>query len=311
MELKESKVVFNKKDHTYTLNGITLQGVTPIVHWLFPETYADIPESVMMQAAEYGTMIHSACQMSDVVGITEHESVKAYQDLKKAHGLITIANEYLVSDNKNIASSIDVVCSEEGQEGDALIDIKTTSRVLQHHLSVQLSIYAWLYAVQTKRKVGNLYCMWLPKERYGKPALIPVKRISELYCVLIVLDYIEGKENTQARKLLEKIGITNEVATTDETIPAEYSDVVNEVVEIEEQMLVMKERYKVLKDGLLHLMKQNGVKKWTSDKLTMTYVAETTRKAVDSTKLKKEYPDVYEACMKESKVSDSIKLTIN
>lgn len=311
MELKQSKVVFNAKEHTYMLGTKELKGVTPIVHWLYPETYANIPESIMMQAAEYGSMIHSAIQMSDVVGITEHESVKAYQRLKKEHGLTTIANEFLVSDEETIASSIDVVCTEDGAKGDALIDVKTTSKVLHHHLAVQLSIYAFLYERQTGRRVGNLYCMWLPKERYGNPALIPVKRIPNLPTSLIIKDYLEGKDNTASREFLQENGYSVDIENTSEELPAQYADVVDEIIAIEEQLKAMKERDKALKEGMLELMRSAGVKKWQSDRLTMTYVAETTRKAVDSTKLKKEFPDVYAACMKESKVSDSIKITIN
>ena len=58
-------------------------------------------------------------------------------------------------------------------------------------------------------------------------------------------------------------------------------------------------------------MREHDVKKWTSDNLTLTYIGETTRKAVDSTKLKSNFPEIYNQCIKESKVSDSIKITIN
>lgn len=311
-KLKKSPVTFDKKEHKYDLNGKELSGVTPIVHWLFPETYANIPESIRMAAADYGTMVHAACELSDLLGITESDSVKAYQELKKANGLTTIANEYLVSDEALIASSIDVVCSEEGKDDDALVDIKTTSKVLQHHLAVQLSIYAWLYEWQTERTVGSLYCMWLPKERYGQPALIPVQRIGRDVCQLIVKEYFfNNDDNTKARQALTDAGLRFEVEKKAEEMPAQYADVIEEVISIENQLKAMKEREKALKEGLLELMRSEGVKKWQSDALTLTYIAPTKRTAVDSTKLKKEYPDVYAECLRESNVSDSIKITIN
>lgn len=310
--LKKSPVTFDKKEHKYSLNGKELSGVTPIVQWLFPETYASIPESILNNAASYGTMVHEACQMSDLLGITEAEVVKAYQEIKKVNGLTTFANEYLVSDEALIASSIDVVCNEEGKDGDALVDIKTTSKVLQHHLAVQLSIYAWLYEWQTERTVGSLYCMWLPKERYGQPALIPVQRISRDVCQYIVKEYFFNLEdNTKARQALMDAGIVLEIEKKAEELPAQYADVIEEVISIENQLKAMKEREKALKEGLLELMRTEGVKKWQSDALTLTYVAPTKRTSVDSTKLKKEYPDVYAECLKESSVSDSIKITIN
>lgn len=312
-ELRKSAVVFDRSSHTYMKDGQELHGVTPIVRWLFPETYAGIPQSVTDAAAEYGSMIHSACQMSDVVGIAEHESVVAYQDLKKAFGLKTIANEFLVSDEVAVASSIDVVCEEQGVEGDALIDIKTTSKVHTSHLAVQLSIYAWLYEWQTGRNVGNLYCCWLPKKRYGEPAMLPVMRIPADVCQFIVNQYFGGVTNEACREKLDASGVHGDssIAKVTQDIPAEYIDVVEQVISIETELKSLKEREKTLKDGLLALMRENGVKKWQGDGLTLTYVGETTRKAVDSTKLRKDYPEVYEACMKESKVSDSIKISVN
>ena len=41
--LKQSAVVFNDHEHTYRLGDKVLNGVTPIVKWMFPETYTDIP----------------------------------------------------------------------------------------------------------------------------------------------------------------------------------------------------------------------------------------------------------------------------
>ena len=51
MNLPESPVVFEPEHHTYNLNGKMLSGVTAIVKWLFPDTYAGIPESVLMKNA--------------------------------------------------------------------------------------------------------------------------------------------------------------------------------------------------------------------------------------------------------------------
>ena len=43
--LPESPVVFEPEHHTYNLDGKMLSGVTAIVKWLFPDTYAGIPEA--------------------------------------------------------------------------------------------------------------------------------------------------------------------------------------------------------------------------------------------------------------------------
>ena len=71
LNLPESPVVFEPEHHTYNLNGKLLSGVTAIVKWLFPDTYKDIPEDVLMRAADYGTLIHSKCELADSMGIVD------------------------------------------------------------------------------------------------------------------------------------------------------------------------------------------------------------------------------------------------
>ena len=85
--LPESPVVFEPEHHTYDLNGKQLSGVTAIVKWLFPDTYAGIPESVLMQAADYGTLIHSKCELADSMGIADDPIVQDYQRIIKDAGL--------------------------------------------------------------------------------------------------------------------------------------------------------------------------------------------------------------------------------
>ena len=61
LELYQSPVLFDVDRHDYTLNGEKLSGVTPIIAWLFPDTYKGIPKHILDQAAEYGTLIHKKC----------------------------------------------------------------------------------------------------------------------------------------------------------------------------------------------------------------------------------------------------------
>jgi len=67
---------------------------------------------------------------------------------------------------------------------------------------------------------------------------------------------------------------------------------------------------KELKDKLKQAMEQFGIKKFESDILNITYVPEGTQSKVDTTKLKKLYPDIAEECTKVSKTSAYIKVTV-
>ena len=70
------------------------------------------------------------------------------------------------------------------------------------------------------------------------------------------------------------------------------------------------EQEKELKDQLKQAMEEYGVKKFESDILNITYVAESTATSIDSTKLKKLYPKIAEECSKTSKKSAYIKVEV-
>lgn len=290
MKLNESSVCFNQEAHTYTLDGKELSGVTSLLdRQIFKNKYTGVSETVLNKAANRGSLIHKTIELVDGLGIeSDLAEVQAYIDLKKQHGLNTHANEYLVSDNDHVASSIDIVFDDC-----SLADIKTTSRLDRDYVSWQLSIYAYLFELQNPGlKANKLYAIWLPQKRYGKPALVEVERKStELVQELIECDK-RGEEfmlpDTQSQELQVS------------------ADVIDEVANISRQMKEMKARYEELQQGLLELMKQSNVKSFKCDRLSLSYKEPSTRKSIDSKLLESKYPQIYEECLKESLVKESI-----
>ena len=60
MKLNQSKVIFDPQEHTYTLDGMLLQGITGMIErQLFPDKYSGVPEFVMKRAAERGSFVHA------------------------------------------------------------------------------------------------------------------------------------------------------------------------------------------------------------------------------------------------------------
>lgn len=57
-------------------------------------------------------------------------------------------------------------------------------------------------------------------------------------------------------------------------------------------------------------MENCNIKKFESDILNLTYVAETTATSIDSAKLKKKYPDIAAECSKTSKKSAYVKVVV-
>ena len=176
IELKQSAVIFNEVDHTYNYLGSYLSGVTSLLHrTLFADKYNGISTEVLAKAAAYGHNIHEQIELVDTLGVTsETPAVQAYLQMKQELNLTTLANEYLVSDEQYIASSIDVIFDDL-----TLADVKTTSRLDMEYLSWQLSMYAYLFEMQNPRlKVPRLLAIWLPKPQYGKPNIVEVPRKS-------------------------------------------------------------------------------------------------------------------------------------
>lgn len=300
--LPESPVVFEPEHHTYDLNGKLLSGVTAIVKWLFPDTYAGIPEDVLMRAADYGTLIHSKCELADSMGIADEPIVQQYQRIIKDAGLEVAVSEYLVSDEKNVASSIDKVFTD-----DSLGDIKTTSKVHEVNVTVQLSIYAYLYELQTGRKANKLYLIWLPKPNYGQPMVKELARIPADVCKYIIEIYAANGDPLSAITALSHyITAEPEKKRVKGEIPDSMQEVIDELMMVKQQLDELSEREKELKKQVLAAMQGVGDDNWANDLIQFTRKAAYERESVDTKALKANEPSIYENYKKVTKVAESL-----
>ena len=309
-ELNESRVVFQEESHTYDLDGKKLHGVTDIVKWVFDETYDGIPADVLQRAAERGTAVHKACELWDEFGIVtedEKREVDAYRELCEANGLKALASEYLVSNETTTASSIDKVFEPTGDEY-PLADIKGTSQYHEENVALQLSIYAYLFERQNVgKKAGRLMCIWLPREQYGQPRLFDVPRIPADQVEFIMEQFDECGDPVACQQIVRSY-LTP--ATTEDWLPANIKQMELEVVQIEQEAKRLEARSKELRAGLLELMQKHDVKKWEGEHIVLTRKEGSVRTTLDTAKVKSQYPDIYAACCKESKTSESLMIKI-
>lgn len=292
--LNKSQVVFSELDHTYTLDGKSLSGVTSILNrQLFADKYSGISDEVLNKAAEYGKGIHESIELYDSLGIGEDEdAVKSYIKLCQKEGLTRLDNEYLISDNDYVASSIDVVFDDC-----SLADIKTTSHLDEEYVSWQLSIYAYLFEKQNPDLQANrLLAIWIPKARYGKPKVVEVSRkpVSE------VIRLIEADKAGQQY-------VPSVAASTEITIA---NDVVQEVIRIERELKELKDKQTELREGLLKQMQDHNIKSFKTDGLSLTRKLATTKTSLDSKMLQEKYPEIYNECLKTSEVKESLLIKI-
>lgn len=292
--LAKSKVVFNPENHTYSYEGKQLSGVTSLLSaTLFKDKYSGINEEVLRKAAAYGTSVHETVELFETMGFDDVGSeLTNYKEICKEHGIRAIESEYLVSDNSRIASSIDLVMENAAREV-VLVDIKTTSGGIDRdYLSWQLSIYAYLFELQTGILVEELACIWL---RHEESEYMTIPRRSNGDVMQLLDEYFSGCEVT-----VEK-----------QNLPMEVKNLANAISDVEKHLKDLTAQRDILKDKMLNLMKANQCEKVEIDgKVLITYVAPTTKESLDTKKLKDENPELYLKYVRQSDIKESLRITI-
>lgn len=87
-------------------------------------------------------------------------------------------------------------------------------------------------------------------------------------------------------------------------------EIVTQIREFEKMKAEMDLKEKELKQALKENMEKYNITTWIADGLCAKYKSATTRKSIDTKRLKEELPDIYEEYLKESNVSSSISLTV-
>ena len=297
MELVKSKVLFNQEQHTYTLDGKLLQGITGMIgRQLFPEKYSDVPKEVLEQAAKRGSFIHETIELVDDLGISnEMQEVKGYIELKELYGLQYEDSEYLVSDNEHFASCIDKVYRESDTEF-SLGDIKTTYKLDRDYIRWQLSIYAYLFELQNPGyKVVRLFGIWL---RGNIHELVEVERIPD--------DIIKSLLNAEIND--RQFANPYFIPCISGQLPEKYKEIESSIAEILEQAKYWSDKKKELSDGIMKAMVEAGEYFWKGKSISVTRKKDTIRKDFDKKSFEEDYPDLYRQYVKEVPVVGSVTL---
>lgn len=288
-----NRILYEDITHTYidVESGKELSGCTIVLkRYGISPNYSAIPDSVMDNASERGSRIHK--EISDYInfGTCETEAQKEYAKL----GLDSIASEYLVSDNENFATSIDVVLGDC-----SLVDIKTTHMLHVNYLSWQLSINAYLFELQNPElKVPKLYGAYYKKD--GTFSVVEVQRIPVDEVKRLLSAYLNDEEFTPSQTKV----------TTGDTRIAEIYELEQFIASIKQDAEIAENRKKKLLNTLYDEMNKNGVDKIENDFMTITKVSPTESTRVDSGMLKTLHPAIYNEVLKKSPVKGYVKVKI-
>lgn len=227
-----------------------------------------------------------------------------------------VATEYIVTDG-NFASAIDFVW-ELGNTGKViLIDGKCTSKPNFEKTGWQLSIYkAWFEAQNPGVEVVGCYMLWFPMRKYSSSIQLynlgsfikdafEVKAL--LDCERFGLDYVERTDP------FEYVEERNAVLNFADSQLALYmtEDEAQFLIRMETAVKKIEERRKQILERVKQTMLDAGEKTVECAGIRVTVTPGTTALGFDSTKFKKDHPDLYEQYKtKKTERSASLRITL-
>lgn len=125
---------------------------------------------------------------------------------------------------------------------------------------------------------------------------------------------LECEQKDTCKDVCSALSADCEDAFTEETglatMQKEAAAVISAIATLTVQKKKIEDQEKAMRAQLQAAMEKYGVKSFETDEVKFVYVAPTTRTTIDSTKLKKELPDVAAQYSKTSNVSASVKITV-
>lgn len=300
ISLNVPNVTFIEETHQYFIGKKELKGVTgTLIKKAFPDTYKNIPESVLMKAAERGGLIHNTfetfCSIFDA-DLKQYpnptEELQAFHSMLVAYDLHYVASEYLVTDGENFASAIDGIFADK--EGNIyLVDYKTTATLHYDNVSLQLSIYAkWFEEQNPDLKVKEIVCMWF---KNGQSKFQPLPRVADYQIDDLINAYLADDTDYQYKV----------------EVPEQFSALEQEYRLITARMDALKIKQDDLKEQMMKMMEANKQKSIKTQFASYSYVESTTKRTLDTKLFKEKYPNAYEKLTKVSISKPSIRIKLN
>lgn len=298
--LNVPRVTFIEESHQYFIGKKELKGVTgTLIKKAFPDTYKNIPESVLKKAAERGGLVHNTfetfCSIFDA-DIKKYpnptEELQAFHSMLVAYDLHYVASEYLVTDGENFASAIDGIFADS--KGNIyLVDYKTTATLHYDNVSLQLSIYAkWFEEQNPDLKVKEIVCMWF---KNGQSKFQPLPRVSDEQIDELINAYLADDTDYQYKV----------------EVPEQFSALEQEYRLVSARMDALKIKQDDLKEQMMKMMEANKQKSIKTNIGSYSYVESTTKRTLDMKLFKQKYPNAYEKLTKVSISKPSIRIKLN
>lgn len=247
---------------------------------------------------EYGNIMEAK--------IREHINQTHGSDFKEGKHISKIPDEWTKQ-----KAGMKVRCHTDGECGNIILEIKTTSQLYDNVDDYQLYLVQLLfYMIMTDKEHGLLAV-------YKRPDDMDETFNSEYLQEFIIHleDYSELADNIKKAVIrfledLQKVK-SNPFITEEELLPAEIPDIAQRIVAFEQQLSLMKEvekKVKIEKERLKDAMEHAGVKKWeTPNGYKITLIPDAEDKVVEETifnaeRFMEEQPELCEKYMETKNV---------
>jgi regulator of replication initiation timing len=292
-------IKLNEETHTYVDTEAPERRFTSVTELLsimgISPDYSTVNPDLLKASAERGKLIHKAISDFILTGKASFtkEGLEVANYLSKNYPDQPIISEQSLS-FKNIAGTLDIFIPKSLK----VIDIKTTSTIHTDSVAWQLSLYALLLSAGQKEDYEKITgeVFW-----FDADANLVVKAVG-----LKKYEHVIGLIDAYNQ------GLTHYDLPLDDETKSEIDEIAiiqHSIAELDDRKKEFERRLDAIKDGLVALMEQSNILKLENEEMTITYCAPTTRKTIDTARLKKERPVVAEEYSKETPVKASIRIT--
>ena len=310
-------IEFDSKKHVYSVNGDYAHiSITQLLrkHHLAPD-FSGVSADVLDNASKRGTLIHK--DLENII-VDRNDKLNEYQPFtKEGENFAKYYDQFIWKANAEqmlgykyksmwICGTADVIGISKLNDGTPFIaDHKTTSTINREYVSWQTSILLYMVKHLNEQVNGktiqldgdvDLFCYHYSKD--GELTVIKLKRVPDSEIERLFEAEYQGE-------IYEP-----QTLALDDELTGNLNNLLVAIDTAEERLKKMKEQADKYKALIREKMEETGVKSFECDQFKITYIYPQDKMVVDSAKLKKEYPQVWEQCQKVSKVKAQVKITI-
>lgn len=125
-----------------------------------------------------------------------------------------------------------------------------------------------------------------------------------------ILEQHEGETLDELRQQVMMGKLRDLEPMVEAELPVTFRDLQDQIIEGMAFAEELNSKIEAMKQSLYEAMEANGVKRWQSDKMTVTYVEPSVRFSFDSRRFKAEQPEVFNQFQKRTETKGSVRITI-